>query len=51
MEYINKCKECKKEIKSEYFHCINGVICAECLKENGVYYGLKKINLIKSTED
>ena len=45
------CKECNKKINNQYFKGVNGYICSECLKKNGVYYGLKKINLIKSSED
>ena len=47
MKY-NQCKVCEKHRDGEYFNSVNGHICAECLKKNGVFFGLKKLGLIKN---
>ena len=44
----NKCIRCCKEITTEYFEGVNGLLCEKCLKDLFIYYALKSYGLIKN---
>lgn len=44
------CANCAHEITGEFFPGTSGLICADCLRQNYVYYALRSLGLLRSAD-